>query len=250
MQLVSVIMPYYKKKAYIKDSIRSVLKQTYQNFEIIIVYDDTDKSDLEFIRQIISRDSRIRLLVNKNNSGAGFSRNKGIENANGNFIAFLDCDDLWKERKLETQIKFMNEKKVFFTFTAYEILDKKKLKNDIRLARNSINFDELLRSCDIGLSTVILKKKLINKNCNFPRIKTKEDFVLWLKIAQTKIDLRGINESLTIWRKLDSSLSSKFFQKIFDGFSVYNKYMKFNFFKSIYYLLILSFSYLKKEKIF
>ena len=103
----------------------------------------------------------------------------------------------------------------------------------------------MLIDCNIGLSTVILEKRLINDNCQFPNLKTKEDFVLWLKISK-KTDLYGIDVPLAKWRKLNNSLSSNFFQKLIDGFRVYNKYMKLSSIKSFYLLIILSINFIKK----
>ena len=95
--------------------------------------------------------------------------------------------------------------------------------------------------------TRFLKKDILKKNY-FPNITTKEDFVLWLKLSK-KNKIVGINKELTRWRKLNTSLSSNTIQKLLDGFRVYNRYMKFNYIKSLYYLLILSLNFLKKDKL-
>ena len=96
------------------------------------------------------------------------------------------------------------------------------------------------------MSTVILEKEIIDDQTKFPNLKTKEDFVLWLKILQKNILIRSFNETLTSWRKTDNSLSSSVIQKLIDAFKVYNYYMKFNFIKSSYYVICLSFNFLKK----
>ena len=95
MDLVSIIIPYYKKKKYIELAINSVIRQTYTNFELIIIYDDENKEDLNFLKKIIKKDKRIKIYINKKNLGAGPSRNKGIKLSKGSLIAFLDADDLW-----------------------------------------------------------------------------------------------------------------------------------------------------------
>ena len=89
-------MPHYKKKQFVKKSIESVLNQTYSNFEIIIIYDDTDIEDLNYINEIKKIDKRIKIIQNEKNVGAGYSRNIGISESRGDYIAFLDCDDCWQ----------------------------------------------------------------------------------------------------------------------------------------------------------
>ena len=240
-------MPYYKKKSYIIKSINSVLNQTYQNFEIIIVYDDTNKEDIDLIRKVSESDQRIKVVYNKKNIGAGLSRNKAIKNAKGIYLAFLDCDDLWHKNKLEKQLQFMKKKNSDFSHTSYELIDSKGIKQEKREAKPLLNYENLLRSCDIGLSTVIMKKKLFNNYCKFPNLKTKEDYVLWLKLAKKKIILHGLNTNLTRWRITSNSLSTNIPQKCADAFLVYYKYMKFNFFKSCMSVFLLSINYIKKK---
>ena len=105
--MISVIMPYYKKKDFIEEALKSVLNQTYKDFEIIIVYDDELKEDLNFIKDLTKLDQRIKLIINDKNIGAGPSRNKGIKFSDREFLAFIDCDDIWYETKLEEQINFL-----------------------------------------------------------------------------------------------------------------------------------------------
>ena len=109
MDLISVIIPYFKKKKFIDYSIKSVLNQTYSNYEIILIYDDKDQSDLEFLKNNYDSEKKIRFLVNRENLGAGLSRNRGIENANGKYICFIDSDDIWEKKKLENQVDFMQK---------------------------------------------------------------------------------------------------------------------------------------------
>jgi teichuronic acid biosynthesis glycosyltransferase TuaG len=247
MNLVSIIMPYYKKRAYIKKSVLSILRQSYENFEVIIIYDDIDHSDISFINNIKKLDKRIKVIYNKKNIGAGPSRNVGISFAKGSIIAFLDCDDTWSHNKLNLQINFMSRKKADFSFTSYNLINCNSKKIGIRLAKPILTYQDLLSSCDIGLSTVMLKKKIINNYYKFPKLKTKEDYVLWLKLAKKKIVFHGMNIPLTQWRATNISLSANSIQKIFDAFLVYNKYMKFNFFKSCQSVFLLSLNYIIKK---
>ena len=246
MNLVTVIIPYFKKKDFFQDCINSVLNQTYKNLEIIIIYDDNEKDELEFIKQIKKKDNRIILIINPKSLGAGMSRNKAIEQASGNYIGFLDADDIWVENKVEVQIKYMQDNDLKISHTSYKIIDKDKKILGNRRARDFYTTRDLLKSCDIGLSTVMLKKEILSTECSFPSLKTKEDFVLWLKILQKQIKIISIDESLVYWRKLDTSLSSSTIQKLKDGYKVYNHFMKFNLFKSTYYVLCLCVNFLKK----
>ena len=247
MDLVSVIIPYYKKKKYILNSIKSVLNQTYKNLEIIIIYDDENHNDLDFIQEIKKKDKRIFIIQNPKTMGAGESRNIGIDNSKGNYIAFLDADDTWQNDKLSTQIKFMKSNNYEITHTSYSIVDESQRTIGKRVARNFFKLNELLKSCDIGTSTVIIKRNLIDDDVKFASLKTKEDYVLWLKLLEKNTKIYGIDEILTFWTKSKTSLSSSTLQKLIDGFRVYYKYMNFNYFKSIYYLLCLSINFLLKK---
>lgn len=248
MSLISVIMPYYKKEKSVKNSILSILEQTYQNFEIILVDDQNDDKSKDCLREISKIDSRIKLIENDRNLGAGMSRNKALSHAQGEYIAFCDCDDIWKKNKLKMQIDFMKKKNIDFSFTSYEMINEKGTKIGFRPASDVINFEKLKFSCDIGLSTVVIKKKLLEDNkFMFAPLKTKEDYVLWLLITQKGIDLFGIKENLTLWMKTPNSLSSSVIQKLIDGYRVYRIYLKYNPLKSFFYLMMLSINFLIKK---
>ena len=137
MKLVSIIIPYYKKKRYIKQTLQSILRQKYKNFEILIIYDDNNTEDLLLIKELKEKDNRIKLITNKKNIGAGMSRNKGIRFSKGEYLAFIDSDDLWHPEKLKLQLSFMIKKKILISHTSYNIIDNnksfRKFKNKRRL---------------------------------------------------------------------------------------------------------------------
>ena len=244
---VSVIIPYYKKKKFIQATLDSALNQSFKAFEIILIYDDEDNTDLKLIRHLKKKDKRIKLIINKKNLGAGYSRNLGIKKAKGKYIAFLDSDDIWLKDKLKSQIEFMKKNKSIFSSTSYEIINEKNKFISNRITEDTLMFKDLVKSCDIGLSTVIIEKKVFNKQIKFPDLKTKEDYVLWLKILQKKnCKVFGLKKILTRWRSTENSLSSNFFQKIKDGYKVYNHYLKLNPLKSLYFLMVLSINFLRK----
>ena len=248
MDLVSVIIPYYKKRNFVKETIVSVINQSYDYLEILIIYDDTNQNDLEFLQDISKLDNRIKIINNIKRLGAGPSRNKGIDQSNGKYIAFIDADDTWTQDKIKEQISFMKKNNYQISHTSYFIIDEKKKIVGQRKARDLLSINEILKSCDIGLSTVIIEKKVIvDTKTKFPQLVTKEDFVFWLKLLKKNHKFYAFDNNLTNWTNSKNSLSSSTIQKLFDGFKVYNYYMNFNIIKSIYYLICLSLNYLKKR---
>lgn len=243
---ISVIIPFYDNFDLLKRAISSVLNQSLKKFEIILVLDNPKKENLSRIKKIISDNQKIKLITNNKNIGAGLSRNKGIKIAKGKYIAFLDSDDYWKKNKLIKQITFMKKNKLSATHSSYDVVDLKNNYIKTRKAKNQ-KYSDLLNSCDIGLSTVMLERKLLIKRNYFPNLKTKEDYVLWLNIAKKGVIFYSLSESLTKWTDRPNSLSKSVIQKLKDGFKVYNKFVGYNFIKSIFSLIILSLNFLKKR---
>ena len=244
MSLISVIMPYRQKKEYVHKAIKSVMGQTYKKFELIIIFDDEKKDDLNFIKSITKNKKKIKIIINKKNIGAGASRNKGIKKAKGKYIAFIDSDDFWKPNKLEKQIEFIKSNKYKFIFSSYLIKDENKLK--IHYAKEKLNYNDLLKSCDIGLSTVMLEKSIIPKDV-FPKLNTKEDYVAWLKICKKKITAHGQKDIFVIWNNTKNSLSKSLMRKLIDAFKVYYSYEKLSLITSLIYVFRLSLNYLIKN---
>ena len=244
MNLVSIIIPVYNT-TFFREAFNSAYNQSYKKKEIIIIYDNNKNEDLEIINKIIYKKKNTKLINNKKNLGAGISRNIGIKFAKGTFLAFLDSDDRWSKDKLKIQIKFMKEEKLNFTHTSYNIIDEKNKLIGNQIANKILTYNNLLNSCDIGLSTVVIKKKILLKN-RFSNLRTKEDYVLWLKLSK-KNQIIGIQKKLCDWRKSFGSLSSSVFQKIFDAFQVYYKKENLNFFVAIFRVFILSYNFCFKR---
>lgn len=248
MNFISIIMTYYQKSEYIHETIRSILKQSFKDFEIIIIDDEVSENSQKVLSEIKKLDTRIKIFRNKENLGAGQSRNNAINLCKGKYIAFCDCDDLWKPQKLEKQINFMEKNKLKFSFTSYEIINFKNSIIGFRKAEKNLTFKKLRNSCDIGLSTVIVKREVFNtEHLRFGNTKTKEDFILWLLISKNGIKLNGLSEFLVSWRKTRRSLSSSNLQKIKDGYNVYRKYLYYGRIKSLIFLIILSFNFMLKK---
>jgi len=248
--LVSVVIPYYRKQFFFEKTIKSILNQSYKNFEIILIYDDTNLKELNFLKKIKKKFTKIKLIINKKNLGPGLSRNKGILVSRGTYIAFCDADDLWKKNKLSLQIKFMKKYNLNFSHSNYLIIDKEGKKIGKFKSKSKIYYQDLLKSCDIGLSTVIVKKSLLRKNL-FCKLQTKEDFYLWLQLIKKETKIYSVNKYLSSWRYLENSLSSSISQRLLDAFRLYYIYEKNNFLTTVYYVIRLSYyAFIKKLKIY
>jgi teichuronic acid biosynthesis glycosyltransferase TuaG len=247
MITVTVVMPYFKKKSFFKQAYFSALNQGVKNLEIIIIYDDDDRSDIFFLRKIINNRKNTILIVNDRNFGAGISRNIGIKRARGKYISFLDCDDIWKKNKIKYQLNFMKKNNLDISYTSYSVIDKFGYElYDVNI-KNKITYKDLLKSCDIGLSTVVMKRSIFD-NFKFNKIKTKEDYLLWLQLSKSKYKFIGIKKILSFWRVNKNSLSNNIIQKIRDSFQIYYKFEKQSFLKTIVSIIVLSLFAFKKNR--
>ena len=246
---ISIIIPYHKKRIFFKETIKSISQQSYKNFEVIVIYDDTDKSDLNYVKEIIRNlKSKKKLVINNKIIGAGLSRNKGIKVSKGEYIAFCDADDLWNKDKLKIQLRFMKDEKILFSHSNYFIINHASKKIGSFKVPKNISYNQLIKSCDIGLSSVMISKLLIKKNL-FSNLKTKEDYLLWIKLIRHLKNFKSINENLIYWRYLRNSLSSSSIQKLDDAFKLYRNHLNFSFLFSIFCTLRLSFYALIKKTI-
>ncbi len=240
---ISIIIPFYNNYDYLIRALNSIFKQSYKKYEVIIINDNPSNNKIFNLKK---KFKKIKIINNKKNYGAGISRNKGIKISRGEYIAFLDSDDTWHKDKLSTQLKFMKKNSYYATHTSYNLIDTNKNLISKRKARN-LNYIDLINSCDIGLSTVILKKNILKMKNPFPPLKTKEDYVLWLKLSKSGITFYGVDKLLANWTDTPSSLSKSVIQKLKDSIRVYYFYEKLNIFYSLYRTLILSINYLKKN---
>lgn len=205
-ELVSIITPTYNCGRFIEETIKSVLEQTYENWELLIT-DDCSTDDTE---KIVSRykEDRIKYFKLSENAGAAIARNNAMARAQGKYMAFLDSDDLWDKEKLEKQIKFMKENDYVFTCTAYEQIDEDgKSLNKKVLPRKKVNYNGILLNCPVGNSTVMYDVSRLGK-FEVPNIRKRNDDALWLKMLKREKYIYGMNDILMKYRIRKNSISS------------------------------------------
>ena len=228
--------PVHNAEAFIAGCIGSVLSQTYENWEHILVDDcSTDKS-AEIVKEYANKDNRIKLIHLEVNSGAGVARNKAIEAASGDYIAFLDSDDLWAVNKLERQLRFMQDNNYYFTFSSYDTINEDGVNiSRIAKAKMRVTYKSALYKNPIGCLTVIYDVKYFGKQY-MPAIRKRQDYALWLKLLK-KADAYGINEILATYRLRNNSISSNKFGLLKYEWKIYREVEGLSFVKSLFYIL-------------
>lgn len=241
-ELVSIITPSYNSKLFIKETIKSVIEQTYTKWEMIIVDDCSTDNSKEIISQFVKDDNRIKLFNNKKNIGAAKTRNKAIDFAKGNYIAFLDSDDLWNPEKLELQLAFMVQNKIAFSYTYYDWINEKgkKLRSAIKLP-HKVNYSSTIRHNKIGCLTVIFNVDYF-KDYKMPNIRKRQDFGLWLKLLGQCEYAYCLPLNLASYRITPNSISSNKFSLIKYHWILYRKIENHSVIKSLYFISYLIFS--------
>lgn len=246
-ELVSIIMPAYNSEKYIGDSIRSVLKQTYENWELIVIDDGSRDKTIEIIEKFVSKDIRVKFYKNESNLGVSQTRNKAIALAAGEWIAFLDSDDIWESNKLELQLVHSKKYNSEFIFSGSSYIDENNnAYNGIFEVPNNVNFKELLKHNVISCSSVIIKSNIL-KNYKMDNDNMHEDFALWLQILNNNYIAYGINKPLLIYRIYKNSKSGNKFKSIFMTYRVF-EFLNIGKFKSIHYTCSHLISAFKKYK--
>jgi glycosyltransferase involved in cell wall biosynthesis len=209
--LVSIVMPSYNCGRFVRETIESVRKQTYSNWEILFV-DDCSTDETEAIVRSFD-DSRIRYYRNENNSGAAVSRNLALREAKGRWIAFLDSDDLWKPEKLEKQIRFMEENSYHFSYTGRDFIDEdSRPLHKLVTGPRHITKRGMFNFCWVGCLSVMYDANVIGV-VQIIDIKKNNDYALWLK-AIKKADCYLLDENLASYRVRKGSISNQSYIKL------------------------------------
>ena len=212
--LVSIITPVYKAERVIGETIRSVQAQTYRHWEMILVDDCSPDHSAQIIKELAANDSRIRYHRLERNSGAAVARNTAISLAKGEYLAFLDSDDLWAPEKLEHQLAFMTEHHAAFSFTRIQMIDTEGtiVKADVPIPAKA-DYKYLLRHTVIATSTVVVNRRMTG-DFSMPLRRGGQDYATWLQLLRTTDAAYGLNECLTSYRTGGQSLSSNKFKSI------------------------------------
>lgn len=241
-KLVSIIVPVYNAGAYIENTIEMVCRQTYAQWELLLVDDCSADDGRKKIEAFCRRDERIRLIAKDKNEGAAKARNTGILSANGRFIAFLDADDVWLPAKLEKELRFMEEKEAAFVFTGYEFGNEQaKGTGKVVMVPETLTYKQALSRTVIFTSTVLLDTEKIAKSLiEMPDVKS-EDTATWWKILRNGYTSYGLNEVLVIYRRPGKSLSSNKIVAIKRIWNLYRREEKLSLPYSIYNFVLWAF---------
>lgn len=222
---VSIIMPLYNNQVHIKKTINSVLSQTFENFEIIVVDDCSEDNSVPIVQQLVKKDPRIKIFQMSENNGAALARNAGLKESKGRYIAYLDADDLWEESKLEKQISFMKKNNCGFSCTSYEVIDNegKKLNKEVRM-KKSLDYKGFLTNNLLQTVGIMADTNHISKNLLImPNLRRRQDAATWLQILRDGHKCYGLNEVLGYYRRVPNSLSSNKFKAAYGVWYLYRE---------------------------
>jgi len=246
-KLVSIITPMYNSEKFIEATIKSVINQTYKDWEMIIVDDCSTDNSPNIVKPYAENDSRIKYIRAESNKGVSHARNIAIKESQGQFIAFLDSDDIWDEHKLEKQIDFMIKKDCVISFTSYELMDENNERLDkIINVPSEVDYNTLLKGNILGCLTVVVDKSKLDFEIKMSGVRH-EDYVLWLSILKKGYIAYGINENLAMYRKSNNSLSGNKLKSAIWTWNIYKNIEKMPLYKALYYFINYSINGIKKS---
>ena len=234
---ISIVMPVFNAAAWLKQTVASVQEQTYENWELIAVDDCSPDESFRMLERMAQKDARIRPIRREENGGAARTRNTGMDAARGQYLAFLDSDDLWDAKKLEKELAFLKERQAAFAFTAYEFGDENGIGNGkiVRVPR-TLSYRAALSRTVIFTTTVMFDLERIDRNLILmPDVKS-EDTATWWQILRAGYTAHGLNENLAVYRRPKNSLSSNKLEAIRRIWNLYRNREKLSVAASAYYL--------------
>jgi len=240
-ELVSIVMPTFNVELYINDTIKSIISQTFQNWELLITDDCSKDKTWEMLVEFAKKDTRIKIFQLEQNSGTGIARNNSISYANGNYITFIDGDDFWESNFIERSINFCKTQNIDFVFSSYYRKNEDLSINfSDFIVPAKVSYFDVLKSCPISCLTAFINIKKLGKKY-MPDLKKRQDAALWLAYLKETEFAYGIKEPLATYRMRKNSLSRNKLKVIKYQWQLYRKAERLPFFKSLY--LILSWAY-------
>lgn len=225
-ELISIIVPVYHVENYIAQTMDCVYEQTYEKWELLLIDDCGGDNCVKIIEDYIRQkgDSRIRLIHQPANMGAAKARNRGLQEAKGRYIAYLDADDLWTSEKLERELAYLKEKEAAFVFTGYEFADQNgNGTGKVVRVPESLNYKEALKNTTIFTSTVMFDTEKISKEMLEMPVMKSEDTALWWRILRNGYVAWGLDENLVKYRRAGRSLSSNKLEAVRRIWTLYRK---------------------------
>jgi len=245
---VDIIMPNYNKGEFLKESINSVLSQSYKNWKLYIIDDNSSDASRKILKRY-KKNKKIKIFFLKKNKGPSFCRNLGLKKSKSKFIAFLDSDDYWKKNKLKNQINFMIKNNYSFTFTDYiPVFQTKNYKKTLKRTNivDTFTFQSFIKNSSINTSTMIIKRKYLRK-LKFRKLNLLEDYIFKCELMKkTKIKFRKFSDASVIYRIIKKSRSSKKISNIYNLWKLNKTYNKLSFIQNLSSLLFISLNSLKK----
>ena len=230
MKKVSVIIPIHNSSKFLDECIDSVINQTYNNLEIIIIDDHSTDNSIKIINK--KKDNRIKIYKLVNDKGAASARNLGIEKATGDYICFLDSDDYWYKDKIEKQVEFIEKNNYTFIYGSYLYLKNNKTK--LAKIPKSMNYNKALKNTAIFTSTVMFNMKYLTKeDIYMPNISKGQDTATWWKVLKKGITAYNIGEVLVVYRVGEKSLSHNKLNALKRTWNLY-KQEDINYFRKVY----------------
>ena len=235
--MVTIIVPAYNCIKYLKDTVQSALSQSYPDLELLILDDGSTDGTLDLIDQIAGKDSRIRALPNERNLGVAQTRNRGLAAAQGEYVAFLDADDLWMPDKLERQIGAIREKELDLCYTAYSFIDStgSAIRKPYHVPE-TLSLNRLLSENVIGLSSAIVRTDAIG-TVRMREEYAHEDYVFWLELFQKGCRAGGVDIPLMQYRVSESNRSGDKKKAALGRWEIYRKFLGMGLPQSLWWFL-------------
>lgn len=259
--LVSIIVPVYRAQAYIAETIKMVMAQSYKKWELLLVDDCSDDGSADAVRNVLlayesgtvdnvsknvdfvetyqcSGEQRVLLIRKNRNEGAAKARNTGLSYARGQYIAFLDADDVWFPEKLEKQLAFMEKRRAGFAFSAYEFGDEAaEPTGKVVHVPNTLTYREALSRTVIFTTTVVLDRDVVpDELIRMPQVES-EDTATWWQILRAGYAACGLDEVLAIYRRPPKSLSSNKLKAVRRIWNLYRRQERLSVLSSVYYFV-------------